>query len=457
MTVVEAMLHALLAQTIALSLAVVAVRALQALALRRLGAGAAYLCWLLVPVAMLAAALPHAAADSMVVRVDVAAAAPRWVTATASTATSGVAWAGAVAVAWAAGALLLAFVLARRQSRFDALVSRVEGASPRLPAGTGPAVLGLLRPRVALPDDFLTAFDDAERRLMLAHEGVHLRRRDNLWNLLASALLVAHWFNPLAWWAARRLRVDQEQACDAAVLRREPPDALATYAGALLKVQGVALTPPLATAWQSSHPLVERVRMLQLHRLSPARQRAGLRLAALSIALAGAGGYALRAGASAAPVSAESSVMTDVDVAVDAGTKVAVKVLSRTGEQAAVRVDPDAAHPGTPVQIDFTVRRLDGDRLQIDTTLRLGDPLAKVSSPSLVVHDGEAANVRVKTIAGDHEIALSLLPRVLPGLPSASAPPSLPPLAAPALPAVPPAAALPAAPAQVPPPPQRAL
>jgi hypothetical protein len=233
------------------------------------------------------------------------------------------------------------------------------------------------------------------------------------------------------------VRADQETACDAAVLRVEAPDVLAVYAGALLKVQGVALAPPLATTWQSTHPLIERVRMLQFHRLPPARHRAGLRLVALSVAIAGVGGYALRAGASAAPAPAASSVMTDLDVQVDAGTKVAVKVGSQAGQRALVRVDPDAAHPGVPVVIDFTVRRLDGDLLQIDTTLQAGDPLVKVASPRIVTHDGQTADVRVKTTDGDHAIALSLLPHVLPGLPPADAVSSLPKVAAPAAPAVP--------------------
>ena len=79
----EAGLRGLLLQTLTLSLAVVAVRLLQATLLRRLGAAAAYLCWLLVPVAMLAVVLPHPAVDALVVRVDVSAVTPAWVAAPA--------------------------------------------------------------------------------------------------------------------------------------------------------------------------------------------------------------------------------------------------------------------------------------------------------------------------------------------------------------------------------------
>ena len=99
-------------------------------------------------------------------------------------------------VAWVVGAVLLAGVLWRRQHVFEPTVtSRVGGRAPSLPAGNGSAVLGILRRRIVLPQDFDSAYDAEERRLMLLHEGVHLKRADNAWNLLAAGLLVLHWFN----------------------------------------------------------------------------------------------------------------------------------------------------------------------------------------------------------------------------------------------------------------------
>ncbi len=463
----ERLLHVLIVQAVALSLAVVAVRVLQALCVRRLGAGAAYLCWALVPVASLAAALPHAARDALVVHVDVAAIAPAWTGAAAVRVGHGGALAPALAAAWIAGVLLFAAMLLQRQRRFERL------ATPRLPAGAGPAVLGVLKPRVVLPRDFEQAYDDEERRLMLLHEGVHLRRRDNAWNLVAAALLALHWFNPIAWWAARRLRLDQETACDAAVLRRESPAALAAYAGALLKAQGVAFAPPLATSWQSTHPLVERVRMLQTHRISSARHRAGLRVAALSILAAGVGGYALQAGASArsAPVPGnEPSVMTAVAVEFDQSAanhvKIESRLLTRGGQKALVRYDSEAMKKEmlAPFEIAYTATRLDGGRLQLDTVLRYGDPLVTLASPRLVTHEGEAARVALTSADGAHAFAVTFVPKLLspaapapdgaadartppalPRLPAMSAA-KLPPLPRLAAPAVAPLHALPAMP-----------
>jgi len=475
--VIEHALRFLALQTFTLAVATCAVRLLQATLARPFGAGARYLAWLLVPVAMLAVALPHPRVDALVIHVDVGRVAPAWVaTAAPQAAPEASLWPIALAAAWAAGVVLLALALLRSQRGFEALLKpAVAGRAPCLPAGAGPAVLGVWRRRVVLPRDFDDAFDAEERRLMLRHEDVHLRRADNAWNLLASVLLALHWFNPIAWWAWRFLRADQETSCDAAVLREESSDALAVYAGALLKVQGVALTPPLATSWRPAHPLVERVRMLQLHRISPARHRAGLRLAALSILLAGFGGYALQAGASAPPATSGSSIRTAVDVRVDAGAPIHVLLMTRAGETATLRAEPDARNAlAAPLEIAYTVTRLQGDRLQLDTTVRQGTPLATIGSPRVVTRDGQAANVQIKSSDGAHEVALSFLPHSVSAqaaaLPPLPRPPAAPPLPAvpptdvlPPLPVAPPADALPAVPPVPPlpadpaPPVQRAL
>ena len=447
----ERILHALLMQTTALALATLVVRALQWSVARRLGAASAYLCWLLVPVAMLAVALPRPAAEPLVLHVDAVALAPAWIARSTPVATATLVRFDLVAIAaWAIGALLLAAVLLHRQRRFERLL---EPSSGRLPAGAGPAVLGVWRRRVVLPRDFDTAFDAEERRLMLLHEGVHLRRGDNAWNLLASALLVLHWFNPIAWWAWRRMRADQEMSCDAAVLRVEAPAALAAYAGALLKVQGVALAPPLATAWQSTHPLVERIRMLQVHRISPARHRAGIRLATLAVLLAGIGGHALQAGAGALPAAAspdEQSVMTTLEVThtthrateadVDHRTEVATRVqlLARPGEPVAIRIGDGKVE--APYELGLTVSRLEGGRLQLDTRLSSGTPPRLLGSPRVVVHDGEKASLSIKDDEAAGEFAISMTPRVV-------ATPAVPPVSnLPPPPAVPPVGKLPSVP-----------
>jgi hypothetical protein len=53
---------------------------------------------------------------------------------------------------------------------------------------------------------------------VLAHEAAHGQRRDVAWALLARLVCALCWFNPLAWFAAHRQRVEAELACDDAVI-----------------------------------------------------------------------------------------------------------------------------------------------------------------------------------------------------------------------------------------------
>jgi beta-lactamase regulating signal transducer with metallopeptidase domain len=129
--------------------------------------------------------------------------------------------------AWAtSSAVLLAlFVavnrrLARARRRWPTCTLR--GHVVRVAPGTGPAVLGLLRPEIVVPRSLL-ALGDAEQRLILAHEREHLQARDHL--LLAAAWLVAIAFpwHPAVWYLVARLRLAIELDCDARVLRAGAP------------------------------------------------------------------------------------------------------------------------------------------------------------------------------------------------------------------------------------------
>ena len=117
-----------------------------------------------------------------------------------------------------------AIAVSPRLERIAQQVGRQVGLK-RLPViassfiSSGPLVTGLARPVVLLPAWFETDYDDVQQRAALAHELTHVRRGD-LWALQIAELFVAClWFNPLAYYAHRAFRTDQEAACDADVLK----------------------------------------------------------------------------------------------------------------------------------------------------------------------------------------------------------------------------------------------
>jgi hypothetical protein len=201
-----------------------------------------------------------------------------------------------VLLAWAGGVILSLVVLMQRQLRFvralGRLRSRVDlGAQVRVAesATLGPAVLGVLRPVIVTPADFETRFNAEERGIVLAHERAHLAHGDPWINATVVLLQCINWFNPLVHVAARALRIDQELACDAAVLARSE-GARRRYAEAMLKTH-VGAAAPLGCAWPP-HDLTsfkERIAMLKCN--PPSRTQilfGGAAIAALTAAAAAA-------------------------------------------------------------------------------------------------------------------------------------------------------------------------
>jgi TonB family protein len=77
---------------------------------------------------------------------------------------------------------------------------------------------GVLRHTVLLPS-VAENWTEERRRLVLAHELAHVKRRDGVTQILVQLVSAAYWFHPLVWYAAHRIRVEREHACDDHVLR----------------------------------------------------------------------------------------------------------------------------------------------------------------------------------------------------------------------------------------------
>jgi beta-lactamase regulating signal transducer with metallopeptidase domain/lipopolysaccharide export system protein LptA len=267
-------LDSLLKANLASGAAILAVVALRKWARSRFGARLAYGLWL-APVLAGAAVLLPARQVTVVETAAPVAAAVHWIgrgltgspAPVAATAPTGLDAQARMLGLWLAGALGAALLMAVLQHRFVARARR---------GGVGPAVVGLIAPRILVPGDFAERYSAGEQALVLALERAHLARQDSRLNALAAALQCLCWFNPLVHLAARLMRVDQELACDEAVVRRFP-EARRAYAEVLMKAQMAVMPLPLGSYWppRGQKPLVERVAMLKRPRIGQARWRAG--------------------------------------------------------------------------------------------------------------------------------------------------------------------------------------
>ena len=80
-----------------------------------------------------------------------------------------------------------------------------------------PITVGIRRRRIFLPAAAVNWSAD-QVRMVLKHELAHVLRRDVLWQLVTSIVTSLFWFQPLAWWAERQLKLERERACDDQVI-----------------------------------------------------------------------------------------------------------------------------------------------------------------------------------------------------------------------------------------------
>jgi beta-lactamase regulating signal transducer with metallopeptidase domain len=285
-----------------------------------------------------------------------------------------IAWA-----AWPAASLLLAAGIAfawlrlrRERSRWrqhrlldvDVLVAR----------DAGPAVVGILRPRIVVPEWLLNA-DPQVQCTALAHERQHMAARDPLL-LFAATLLIAvlPWNVPL-WWQWRRLRFAIEADCDARVLNAGMQ--VTAYGEALLKVAGRRAGVPLLSPamCESASKLEARVRLMMTEKA------AGLRTSAAALI-----GVALAIGVAAAQINAPARM----EAATTSGRGGVSNALGR--ELMAAAQDGELAAATELIQAGADVNHVIlGDGAPMIVAARRGDlPLVK-----LLLQHGANVNIAV--------------------------------------------------------------
>jgi TonB family protein len=180
---------------------------------------------------------------------------------------------------------------------------------------SSPVTFGARRPVVLLPAGF-PHLDSRLQEAILAHECLHVRRRDWVYMVVEELVRAVFWFHPAIWWLLSEIQLAREQAVDRAAV--EMTQQREEYVDALLAIAGARPQMDLAPA-----PLFLRRRHLKHRVISIVEKEVRMSKTRLAGALAAA--VCILAAAcwmvtSAFPLQAAPQVVTDGSgVSVDVG------------------------------------------------------------------------------------------------------------------------------------------
>ncbi|MBV9110286.1 MAG: hypothetical protein JO306_12820, partial [Gemmatimonadetes bacterium] len=326
-------------------------------------------------------------------------------------------WAKLFAMAWAIGAaLVLARMLAgwwslRRLARRSAVVTDeawtgllrdlrwmmdVDRPVALLRGGeaTMPMTWGIRRPAILLPAE-ADAWPEERRRVVLLHELAHVARHDCLTQTLAALACALYWFHPGSWYAARRLRVERELACDDRVL--SAGTRAREYASHLLEVARAFRAPALAGAAAVSMARPSQLEGRLLAVLDHLRNRraldprtgaaAGVLALALVLPLAAARPASAVGGAkadgharpsAAAPAAASTGASAQERCTLSRGDMLHCDVLARPGERLTLQL-ADGVSARVVASSDSRVRILAETGRRMDASAGRGDGGVRVT------------------------------------------------------------------------------
>jgi beta-lactamase regulating signal transducer with metallopeptidase domain len=215
-------------------------------------------------------------------------------TAAAGSSSSLVSWPAGLAAGYAIVAVVLAAVtVARRASLARALGAAWPSEVPDAPYPVlrhpelGPMVVGLLEPRIVMPDALLDGATAETLACVVKHEAAHVRRGDPWLAAGMEWLLVACWPVAALWLAVGRVRHLMELACDEAALSGADASERRRYGHVLLDV---AEHGPMAFSSAGSlhfgSTLRARIEAIAMHHPWPRAVQAGLATLAVAALVA---------------------------------------------------------------------------------------------------------------------------------------------------------------------------
>jgi beta-lactamase regulating signal transducer with metallopeptidase domain/Tol biopolymer transport system component len=123
-----------------------------------------------------------------------------------------------------------------------------------------PVLIGVVRPMILLPPAALSGWTMEQLEMVLCHELAHLRRWDNLVNLLQRVVESLLFFHPVVWWVSAWARLEREHCCDAAVVAQT--GRARAYVETLAALSGSAARQRAAFVAMAENEIVARVRRI---------------------------------------------------------------------------------------------------------------------------------------------------------------------------------------------------
>jgi bla regulator protein BlaR1 len=225
-------------------------------------------------------------------------------------------WPPALAIAWFCGMTVVLGVWCVRLRKIAALVRHAEpleegpeievlhGLARRLRVRRSPelvrsrstmepGIFGIARSTLIWPDGLSGLLEDEQLESILAHETMHVRRRDNLAAAVHMVVEAAFWFHPLVWWMGWRMIEERERACDEGVVRLGNRPSI--YAEGLLKTCRFSVETSLAcVSGVTGADLNKRIRSIMKPRMEDLSVAGKLALALLgSVAVTGPVAYGI--------------------------------------------------------------------------------------------------------------------------------------------------------------------
>jgi beta-lactamase regulating signal transducer with metallopeptidase domain len=123
-----------------------------------------------------------------------------------------------------------------------------------------PVLIGIARPLILLPPAVLSGWSLEQLEMVLLHELAHVRRWDNLVNLIQRFVESVLFFHPVVWWLSGWVRLERELCCDCVVIERVGQPI--AYAEMLVALAGPRHGKPGTVLAMADRQVLTRIRRL---------------------------------------------------------------------------------------------------------------------------------------------------------------------------------------------------